>query len=410
MIESMSSSGWSVLRLHDFRAFVLARISTVMALQMQSVAMGWFVYDMTKSAWALGFVGLAAFLPAPVLALVTGQVADRYDRRKVIASGYTVACLVSLGMVACVWLQIAEIWPIFLLTMLQGAARAFYMPATQAILPGLLPRDALSGGLALSSSTMQTGTVLGPALGGLLYVLGPDVVFGVGAVCFALGTILILSIKARPPVVAREPITVPHLLGGIHFIKSQPVILGAISLDLFAVLLGGATALLPMFAQDVLHVGPEGLGLLRAAPACGSITMALMLTQWPIRRKAGPLLFGAITLFGVAMIGFGLSTVFWLSMVCLYLSGLADMVSVNIRQSLVQGNTPDAMRGRVSAVTTVFIGASNELGEFESGVLAALVGAVPAVVIGGIGTMLIAALWTRLFPALAARDGLLNEG
>jgi hypothetical protein len=236
------------------------------------------------------------------------------------------------------------------------------------------------------------------------------VVFGVGAVCFALGTILILSIKARPPVVAREPITVPHLLGGIHFIKSQPVILGAISLDLFAVLLGGATALLPMFAQDVLHVGPEGLGLLRAAPACGSITMALMLTQWPIRRKAGPLLFGAITLFGLAMIGFGLSTVFWLSMVCLYLSGLADMVSVNIRQSLVQGNTPDAMRGRVSAVTTVFIGASNELGEFESGVLAALVGAVPAVVIGGIGTVLIAALWTRLFPALAARDGLLNEG
>jgi len=313
-------------------------------------------------------------------------------------------------MLACVWLQITEIWPIFLLTMLQGAARAFYMPATQAILPGLLPREALSGGLALSSSTMQTGTVLGPALGGLLYVLGPDVVFGTGAICFALGTASILSIRARPPVVAREPITVPHLLAGIHFIKSQPVILGAISLDLFAVLLGGATALLPMFAQDVLHVGPEGLGLLRAAPACGSITMALMLTQWPIRRKTGPLLFAAIILFGLSMIGFGLSTVFWLSMLCLYLSGLADMVSVNIRQSLVQGNTPDAMRGRVSAVTTVFIGASNELGEFESGVLAALLGAVPAVVLGGVGTLLIAALWTRLFPALAARDGLLDEG
>lgn len=380
-----------------------------MALQMQSVAMGWFVYDMTKSAWALGFIGLAAFLPAPVLALVTGQVADRYDRRRVIAVGYSVACLVSLGMLACVWLKISEVWPIFLLTMLQGAARAFYMPATQALLPGLLPREALSGGLALSSSTMQTGTVLGPALGGLIYALGPDVVFGLGACLFAMGTVSILSIRTRPVAHAREPITWAHLTGGIHFIKSQPVILGAISLDLFAVLLGGATALLPMFAQDVLHVGPEGLGLLRAAPACGSITMALVLTQWPIRRKAGPLLFGAIVLFGLAMIGFGLSTVFWLSMACLYLSGLADMISVNVRQSLVQGNTPDAMRGRVSAVTTVFIGASNELGEFESGVLAALIGAVPAVVLGGIGTILIAGLWTRLFPALARRDALLND-
>lgn len=404
----MTSSGWSVLRLHDFRAFVVARIVTVLALQMQTVAMGWFVYDLTKSAWALGLIGLAAFLPAPVLALITGQVADRFDRRKVIAAGYGVACLVSLSMVVLIILKISDMVPIFFLTMLQGAARAFYMPATQALLPSLLPRENLSGGLALSATTMQTGAVLGPALGGFVYVFGPDVVFTIGACAFALGALSMLSITARPLVVAREPITSAHLLGGIHFIKAHPVILGAISLDLFAVLLGGATALLPMFAQDILHTGPQGLGLLRAAPAVGAISMALILTQWPIRRQAGRLLFAGVGVFGLAMIGFGLSETFLFSLFCLYVSGLADMISVNVRQSLVQGNTPDDMRGRVSAVTTVFIGASNELGEFESGFAAALLGPVLAVTLGGACTVLIALYWTHLFPALWQRDRLLN--
>jgi MFS family permease len=405
----MSHSGWPVLRLHNFRAFVLARIATVMALQMQTVAMGWFVYDLTKSAWALGLVGLAAFLPAPVLALISGQVADRFDRRRVIAAGYGLACLVSLSLVGLVWLKINDMAPIFVLTLLQGAARAFYMPATQALLPSLLPRESLSGGLALSSSTMQTGTVLGPAVGGLLYVFGPDVVFGIGACCFALGALSILSITAPPAPAAREPVTLAHLLGGIHFIKAHPVILGAMSLDLFAVLLGGATALLPMFAQDILHTGPEGLGLLRSAPAVGAISMALILTQWPIRRQTGRILFAAIIIFGTAIIGFGLSETFTLSLFCLFVSGLADMISVNVRQSLVQGNTPDPMRGRVSAVSTVFIGASNELGEFESGFAAALLGPVLAVTSGGACTILIALLWIRLFPDLWNRDALLNR-
>lgn len=386
----------------------MARIVTVLALQMQTVAMGWFVYDLTKSAWALGLIGLAAFLPAPVLALITGQVADRFDRRKVIAAGYGVACLVSLSMVVLIILKISDMVPIFFLTMLQGAARAFYMPATQALLPSLLPRENLSGGLALSATTMQTGAVLGPALGGFVYVFGPDVVFTIGACAFALGALSMLSITARPLVVAREPITSAHLLGGIHFIKAHPVILGAISLDLFAVLLGGATALLPMFAQDILHTGPQGLGLLRAAPAVGAISMALILTQWPIRRQAGRLLFAGVGVFGLAMIGFGLSETFLFSLFCLYVSGLADMISVNVRQSLVQGNTPDDMRGRVSAVTTVFIGASNELGEFESGFAAALLGPVLAVTLGGACTVLIALYWTHLFPALWQRDRLLN--
>ena len=405
----MSHSGWPVLRLHNFRAFVLARIATVMALQMQTVAMGWFVYDLTKSAWALGLVGLAAFLPAPILALVSGQIADRFDRRRVIAAGYALACLVSLSLVGLVWLNVKDMTPLFVLTLLQGAARSFYMPATQALLPSLLPRESLSGGLALSSSTMQMGTVLGPALGGLLYVFGPDVVFGIGAGCFALGALSILSIRAPQTPSLREPVTLAHLLGGIHFIKAHPVILGAMSLDLFAVLLGGATALLPLYAQDILHTGPEGLGLLRSAPALGAITMALVLTQWPIRRHTGRILFAGILLFGSAIMGFGLSEHFGLSLFCLFVSGLADMISVNVRQSLIQGNTPDAMRGRVSAVSTVFIGASNELGEFESGFAAALLGPVIAVTAGGACTMLIALLWIRLFPDLWNRDALLNK-
>ena len=226
---------------------------------------------------------------------------------------------------------------------------------------------------------------------------------------FLIGSVCILHIKPRPQEGSRGPITIEHLLGGIHFIKAHPVILGAISLDLFAVLLGGATALLPMFAQDILHTGPEGLGLLRAAPAVGAVSMALILTQWPIRSKAGPILFAAIGVFGLSMIGFGLSENFLLSLFCLYLSGLADMISVNVRQSLVQGNTPDAMRGRVAAVTSVFIGASNDLGDFESGLAAALLGPVLAVTLGGACTILTVLLWIRIFPALWNRDHLLNK-
>jgi MFS family permease len=405
----MSQTGWTAFRLADFRAFAGARIASLIALQMQNVACGWYVYDVTKSAWALGFIGLAAFLPAPVLALVSGQVADRFDRRRVVACGYGVGGLSCFGLFLCTTWHVQSLWPFFTLVMIQGAARAFHIPATQALLPTLVPREWLAGTLALSSSMLQSGTAIGPALGGFLYVFGAPVVFLCSSLAFLVAILCILHIKPRSASSSRGPMTVEHLLGGIHYIKAHPVILGAISLDLFAVLLGGATALLPMFAQDILKTGPEGLGLLRAAPAVGAISMALILTQWPIRRHTGPILFLAIGVFGLAMIGFGLSEHFGLSLLCLYLSGLADMISVNVRQSLVQGNTPDEMRGRVSAVTTVFIGASNELGEFESGLAAALLGPVLAVTLGGACTILIALLWTRLFPALWQRDQLLNR-
>ena len=404
----MVHSGWTAFRLADFRNFAAARIASLIALQMQNVACGWYVYDTTKSAWALGFIGLAAFLPAPVLALVSGQVSDRFDRRHVVAVGYLVGCLACCGLFLCTLVHIQTMWPIFALVMIQGCARAFHIPATQALLPTLVPRDWLAGTLALSSSMLQSGTAVGPALGGFLYVLGAPVVFAIAALMFLIGIFCILLIHPRPQSGSRGPITLEHLLGGIHYIKAHPVVLGAISLDLFAVLLGGATALLPMFAQDILNTGPEGLGILRAAPAVGAISMALILTQWPIRRHAGRLLFAGVGVFGLAMIGFGLSEHFLLSLLCLYVSGLADMISVNVRQSLVQGNTPDEMRGRVSAVTTVFIGASNELGEFESGLAAALLGPVLAVTLGGACTVLIALYWTRLFPALWQRDRLLN--
>ena len=405
----MTHSGWTAFRLADFRAFAAARIASLIALHMQTVACGWYVYDVTKSAWALGLIGLSAFLPAPVLALFSGQVADRFDRRRVIACGYLAGGLACLGLFLCVRLEIREIWPVFVLVMIQGSARAFHVPATQALLPALVPREWLAGTLALSSSMLQSGSALGPALGGFLYAFGADFVFALSGAGFMIAIFCILQISPRPQVVQRGPVTFETLMGGIHFIKAHPVILGAMSLDLFAVLLGGATALLPMFAQDILHTGPEGLGLLRAAPAVGAISMALLLTQWPIRRKAGHILFAAISVFGAAMIGFGLSENFILSLVCLYISGLADMISVNVRQSLIQGNTPDHMRGRVSAVSTVFIGASNELGEFESGIVAALLGPVLAVTSGGACTILIALLWARLFPDLWNRDALLNK-
>lgn len=405
----MTHSGWTAFRLADFRAFAAARIASLIALHMQTVACGWYVYNVTKSAWALGLIGLSAFLPAPLLALFSGQVADRFDRRSVVACGYLAGGLACFGLFLCVRLEVQDVWPVFALVMIQGSARAFHIPATQALLPSLVPREWLAGTLALSSSMMQSGTAIGPALGGFLYVFGADFVFALSAGCFMVAIFCIFQIAPRPQTDKRGPVTLDTLLGGIRFIKAHPVVLGAMSLDLFAVLLGGATALLPMFAQDILQTGPEGLGLLRAAPALGAISMALVLTQWPIRRKAGRILFAAIVVFGAAMTGFGLSENFLLSLACLYVSGLADMISVNVRQSLIQGNTPDHMRGRVAAVSTVFIGASNELGEFESGVLAALLGPVLATSLGGACTILVALLWTKIFPDLWNRDHLLNK-
>ncbi len=404
----MSSTGWAALAVRDFRLFVLGRFLAGAGLQILTVALGWLIYDVTKSAYALGMIGLASFLPTLVLALVAGQVADRVDRRVVVYVCYGIQALAGLGLLAVTLMPDMPVWPIYGLTMLIGATRAFYGPASQALLPGLVPRDLFPSAVALNSSVWQTSVVVGPATGGLLFIFGPQVVFGTAALFTAGAALAFFAIRARPQLPEREPVSPKTVFAGIVFIRSKPVILGAISLDLFAVLLGGATALLPIFAQDILKVGPEGLGILRSMPALGGVTMAMVLAQWPLRRRTGPTMLVCVGIFGLATIGFGLSTNFTLSLACLAVLGAADMVSVYVRQSLVQGETPDHMRGRVSAVNFVFIGASNELGEFESGMLAALVGAVPAVIIGGIGTILVAASWAFLFPELRKRDRLLS--
>jgi MFS family permease len=289
-----------------------------------------------------------------------------------------------------------------------GVARAFAGPASQALVPSLVPREQFAQAIAWNSSLWQASSIAGPALGGLLYAFGPAVVFASAGGLFALASGLAALIRPRSIEIRREPISRASLLAGITFIRSRPVILGAISLDLFAVLLGGATALLPIFAQDVLRIDAFGLGVMRAMPALGAGFMAVWLAHRPLTDRAGPRLFAAVAVFGLATVGFGFSTHVVLSLFCLVVLGAADMVSVVVRQTLVQAETPDAMRGRVAAVNTVFIGASNELGEFESGLLAALVGAVPAVVLGGVGTLGVALLWARLFPSLRRRDRLIE--
>ncbi|WP_027170879.1 MFS transporter [Methylobacterium sp. 10] len=399
---------WAVFRNGDFRLYGAARFLTGLAYQMQAVAVGWFVYDLTRSALALGLVGLASFLPAMLSALITGHVADTHDRRLVTAIAYVTLALADLGLLGLALSGTASIWPIYALVVVIGTSRAFANPALQALLPTLVPRPLFGSAIAWNASLWQSASILGPAAGGFLYMLGPAAVFGAAAASFALASALVVAIRFRPAAVTeRPPVTWATLLAGLSYIRSQPVVFGAISLDLVAVLLGGATALLPIFAAEILHVGPLGLGALRSMPAAGAVVTAILLAYRPLERHAGKRMLQAVAVFGLAITAFGLSTSLPLSMACLFVTGAADMISVYVRQTFVQGETPDAMRGRVSAVNTVFIGASNELGEFESGTLAAFVGAVPTVVAGGLATILVAVLWSRLFPALKARDRLL---
>lgn len=395
-----------ILRHRDFALFLAGRFLSAMAVQVQNVAVGWLVYDLTRSPLALGLVGLATFLPAVGLAPLTGHVADRYDRRRIMVACYVVTTATAAGLFACAMTRTTPTWLIYALVLVFGATRAFANPAGQALLPNLVPREELGTAIGWGATGWQTATIIGPAVGGLLYVLGEAAAFGAAALVFALTTVLFAAIGHRPSPVTPGRVTRQTLLAGFAFIRSRPAIFGAISLDLFAVLLGGATALLPVFARDILHVGPAGLGLLRSAPAVGALLTAIVLAVRPLRRHAGRRMFQSVALFGLATIGFGLSTDFALSLGFLVVLGAADMVSVVIRQTLVQAETPDEMRGRVSAVNAVFIGASNELGEFESGALAALIGTVPAVVAGGLGTLLVAWLWARWFPGLRERDRL----
>jgi MFS family permease len=400
------SSGWVAFRHRDFALYCAARFISAIGTQVQTVAVGWLVYDLTRSALALGLVGLVGFLPAFGLALVTGHVADRFGRRAILLACYATSLLAALGLLLSALGGKGPVWPIYVLTFVIGAARAFANPAGQALVPNLVPAEHFGNAVAWNSSAWQTATIIGPAAGGLLYALGPAVVFGAAACCFALTLLLLVGISPRPGGARREPVSWASLVAGIGFIRSRPAILGAISLDLFAVLLGGATALLPIYARDILQTGPWGLGLLRSATAVGALGMALWLARHPLRGNAGRRMFAAVALFGVATITFGVSRSFALSLVALIALGASDMVSVVVRQSLVQLWTPDHMRGRVSAVNALFIGTSNQLGEFESGVTAAWLGVVPSVIVGGVGTLAIVVLWMRLFPALANVDRL----
>ncbi|MBL8224293.1 MAG: MFS transporter [Chromatiales bacterium] len=397
--------GRAALASRDFGLYLAARFLAALAVQVQNVAVGWLVYDLTRSPFALGLVGLAEFLPAIALALVTGHAADRYDRRRILVGCYATTAAVSAGLLLFALSRPAGTWPVYALLVAFGTSRAFANPAGQALVPNLVPQAQLANAVAWNAMVWQTATIAGPAVGGLLYYAGPEVAFGTATAAFTACVLLFAAIRRRPQP-AGAPANWDTLLAGVRFIRSRPAIFGAISLDLFAVLLGGATALLPIYARDILDVGPGGLGLLRSMPAVGALGTALWLAVRPLRRHSGRRMFQSVALFGAFTVAFGLSTNLWLSCALLVGLGAADMVSVYIRQTLVQWDTPDAMRGRVAAVNSVFIGASNELGQFESGTVAALIGAVPAVVVGGIGTMLVVGLWRRWFPALRDRDWL----
>jgi len=376
---------------------------------MLAVAMGWHIYAITHSAFALGLLGLAQFLPMFTLTLVVGHVADRYDRRRIAAVCQSIEAAAALLFVLGTfggWLGAPVIYA---LAACVGAARAFESPAVSSLLPGVVPRAQLPQATAWATSAGQTAQIVGPALGGLLYGVGPGFAYIVCTFTFALAAAMVwgIPLQAKPP--ARAPVTLESVFSGIAFIRQQPVILGALSLDLFAVLFGGATALLPIFARDILHAGPLGLGLLRSASAIGALSGTIWLAHFPLRNRPGAAMFGGVIAFGVATIVFGLSHQFLLSWLALAALGASDVISVVVRSSLVQLRTPDGMLGRVSAVNALFIGSSNQLGEFESGLTAGWWGAQPAVLVGGVATIAVALLWMRLFPALRKVQSLEHE-
>jgi MFS family permease len=377
------------------------------ATQMLMVGVGWQIYAITGSAFDLGMVGLISFLPQVLLVLIAGQVADHFDRRRVVYVCQTVECVV----VATLAFGSMKGWLtreyIYVLVLCFGAARSFEAPTLQTLLPSLVSEENLPRAVSLSAAAMQTAIILGPALGGWLYVLGAQTVYGTSASLCGIAAVLVSLIPPiAPSAQPRERPNFSSVFAGIRFIRQNPVVFGAISLDLFAVLLGGATALLPIYARDILHTGPWGLGILRSAPAVGALAMSFWLAKFPITHKTGRKLFCGVTAFGLATIVFAISRNFALTLFALVILGAADMISVVIRGALVQLETPDAMRGRVNAVNFLFIGTSNQLGEFESGMTAEMLGVVPAVVLGGVGTILVAAVWLKLFPELAKRDQL----
>jgi MFS family permease len=399
-------SATGILRHAALRRYLTANALSTVALEMQSLAIGWQVYQLTGSFAQLGLVGLAQFVPFTLLVLIAGQIADRHDRARI-----ATVCLLLQAAGSAVLLGFAasgarQMWPVYLVLVLLGAARAFAMPAASAMVVNLVPPESFQRATAASSSVWQAASIAGPVLGGFLYVVGASTVYGVALALLLIAALFMVRVQPRrSDAAALTELSLGNALEGLRFIRSRPIVLGAISLDLAAVLLGGCSAVLPAYAKDVLHVGTRALGVLRTAPAVGAVLTATLLAHFPLRRGVGSWLFAGVTVFGVATVVFGVSHSFWLSLAMLGLLGAGDMISVVIRQVLVQGATPDALRGRVGAVNAMFIGASAELGEFESGMLASLVGLVPSVVLGGCATLAILALWAWLFPGLRRADG-----
>ena len=390
----------SVLRHPGYLNFAASRVFSSLSFQSVAIAMGWMIYDQTHSAFALALVGFCQFLPMAVLTFVVGHVADRFDRRRIGLACQLIEAVTSLVLAIATWQQWLTPAGILVAVTIMGAVVAFERPTMAALLPSIVPVSMLQRAVATSTSMMQTALIIGPSLGGLLYGVSPIAPFAVAAVLFAVASFNVISIRMQWTPSKREPVTLASVFAGVSFIRSRPVMLGTISLDLFAVLLGGATALLPMFARDILHAGPWGLGLLRAAPAIGALAMSIVLARRPLTSDVGRKMMMAVAVFGVATIVFSLSTNITVSVIALLVVGASDTVSVVVRSSLVQLLTPDEMRGRVNAVNSLFIGTSNQLGEFESGMLAGVIGPVVAGIVGGVGTIAVVLLWTRLFPDL----------
>jgi MFS family permease len=394
----------SILRQRPFVLYWTARTCSAVAFQMLGVAVAWQMYALTGSAFDLGLVGLVQFLSLAAFMLVAGQVADRYDRRRLLQICQTVEGLAAAALAfASLSGSVSKEFILAAVFML-GSGRAFEMPTQQTLLPALVPIALFPRAVAAAASTTQLATICGPALGGFLYALGPAVPYTVSCGLFLASVLLLACVRIERAATTRTPVNLAAFFAGISYIRRSPILLGVISLDLFAVLLGGATALLPIFAAEVFHTGPQGLGILRAAPAVGALLVAIALTSRPLTQRVGRIMFVSVAVFGIATLAFALSRSFVLSLAALAVLGASDSVSVVIRMTLVQLETPDDMRGRVNAVSLLFSGTSNQLGDFRAGAMAAWLGAVPAVLVGGIGTLLVVLIWMRAFPALSRVD------
>jgi MFS family permease len=403
-MKSASVSSDGLIQQRPFVLFWLARLASTMGYQMLALTIGWQIYELTNSAFDLGLVGLIQFLPAVVLTLLIGHAADRYDRRLIVRGAHGIYALAAVMITVALLTGTLSRDLLFASVFIIGCARAFEMPTAHALAPTLVPPVLISRAVAAWTSANQTAVICGPALGGLIYAISPVLIGFVCLIFFACSITLVSLVRARRPAPPREPPTFKSVLAGLHYIRSRRRLLGVITLDLFVVILGGATALLPIYARDILAVGPIGLGLLRSAPAVGALITSIVLARHPIDRHIGHKMFAVVGIFGVSTIVFGLSTSFPLSLLALLILGASDAVSIVIRFSLVQIETPDEKRGRVSAINYLFVGSSNTLGEFESGLVAAWLGAVPSVVIGGLGSLLVGAVWMMLFPDLRRID------